>query len=94
MTSLCPHSREPAERMSNGTHLRLLWPQTTRQLWVEVRDADSDWAAAIPVQSEQAFDAFRHPYAYASLHGIPVAPESLSVSGGSSQAARIECREQ
>jgi hypothetical protein len=48
----------------------------------------------IPVQSEQALDAFHHPYAYASLHGIPVAPESLSVSGGSSQAARTECREQ
>jgi hypothetical protein len=47
----------------------------------------------IPVQSEQALDGFHHPYAYASLHGIPVAPESLLVSGGSSQAARTECRE-
>jgi hypothetical protein len=50
--------------------------------------------AAIPVPSEQALDAFHHSYAYASLHGIRVAPESLSVSGGSSQAARTECREQ
>ena len=49
--------------------------------------------AAIPMQSE-ALDAFHHPYAYAGLHGIPVAPESLSVSGDSSQAARTECREQ
>jgi hypothetical protein len=73
---------------------RLLWRQTTSHLWVEVRDADSDRAAAIPVQSEQALDAFHHPYAYASLHGIPVAPESLSVSGDSPQAARTECREQ
>jgi hypothetical protein len=94
MTSVCPHSRELAERVSNGTHVRLLWRQTTRQLWVEVRDADSDRAAAIPVQSEQALDAFHHPYAYVSLHDIPVARESLSVSGGSSQAARTECREQ
>jgi hypothetical protein len=48
----------------------------------------------IPVQSEQALDGVHHPYAYASLHGIPVAPESRLVSGGSSQAARTECREQ
>jgi hypothetical protein len=41
MTSVCPHSRELAERVSNGTHVRLLWRQTTRQLWVEVRDAAS-----------------------------------------------------
>jgi hypothetical protein len=53
MTSVCPHSRELAERVSNGTHVRLLWRQATRQLWVEVRDADSDRTAAIPVQSEQ-----------------------------------------
>jgi hypothetical protein len=71
MTSVCPHSRALAERVSNGTHVRLLWRQTTRQLSVEVRDADSDRAAAIPVQSEQALDAFHHPYSYASLHGIP-----------------------
>jgi hypothetical protein len=50
--------------------------------------------AAIPVQSKQALDAFHHPYAYASLHGIPIAPESLSVYEGSSQAARTECCEQ
>jgi hypothetical protein len=73
---------------------RLLWRQTTSHPWVEVRDADSDRAAAIPVQSEQALDAFHHPYVYAGLHGIPVAPESLSVSGDSPQAARTECREQ
>jgi hypothetical protein len=71
MMSVCPHSRELAERVSNGTHGRLLWRQTTRQLSVEVRDADSDRAAAIPVQSEQALDAFHHPYAYARLDGIP-----------------------
>jgi hypothetical protein len=39
-------------------------------------------------------NAFHHPYAYASLHGIPVALQSPSVFWGSSQAARTECREQ
>jgi hypothetical protein len=94
MTSVFAHtavSRPNACRRERT--VRPLCRQTTRRLWVEVRDADSDRTAAIPVQSEQALDAFHHPYTYASLHGIPVAPESLPVSGDSPQAARSECRE-
>ena len=81
MTSIRPRSRELAERASNGTQVRLLWRQGTRQLWVEVREPDRDRALAIPVQPERALDAFHHPYAYVGLHGIPVAPESLAICG-------------
>jgi hypothetical protein len=56
--------RELAERWSSGTHVRLLWREGTKQLWVEVRERD-DHVLAIPVASERALDAFRHPYAYA-----------------------------
>lgn len=94
MTSVRPRSRELAERASNGTQVRLLWRQGTRQLWVEVREPDRDPALTIPVQPERALDAFHHPYAYASLYGIPVAPESLTICGRRPQAAHTECREQ
>ena len=76
MTSVRPHKRELAERSSNGTQVRLLWRQGTSQLWVEVREPD-DRVLAIPVQPERALDAFYHPYAYASLHSIQLAAESL-----------------
>jgi hypothetical protein len=94
MTSVRQRSRELAERASNGTQVRLLWRQGTRQLWVEVREPDRDRAFAIPVQPERALDVFHHPYAYAGLHGIPVAPESLATCGRRPQAAHTECREQ
>jgi hypothetical protein len=64
-----PSSRELAKRSSNGTQVRLLWRQGTRQVWVELREPD-DCLLAIPVQPEQALDAFHHPYAYAGSHGF------------------------
>ena len=60
----CPRALELAERASNGTEVRLLWRQGTRQLWVEVREPD-ERVLAIPVRPERALDAFHHPYAHA-----------------------------
>jgi hypothetical protein len=40
MRSALPRVRELAERASSRTQVRLLWRQGTRQLWVEVREAD------------------------------------------------------
>jgi hypothetical protein len=57
--------RELAERSSNGTRVRLLWQERTAQLWVEVCEPDEQMLV-IPVQPEQALDAFHHPYAYAA----------------------------
>ena len=64
MTSAGPGIRELAERVSSGTHVRLLWRQGTKQLWIEIREAATDHALRICVQPELALDAFRHPYAY------------------------------
>jgi hypothetical protein len=73
---LPPCSRELAERLSNGTHVRLLWRQGTGQLWVEVREPDEQ-VLAIPVQPERALDAFHHPYAYAAARRPEPLTESL-----------------
>ena len=71
-------SRELADRGSNGTQVRLLWRQGTRQLWVEVWEPGTAWALRIQVQPEKALDVFHHPYAYAGLqHSLPPA-ESLA----------------
>jgi hypothetical protein len=61
--------RELAERSSNGTQVRLLWEQRTAQLWVEVWEPDEQMLV-IPVQPQQALDAFHHPYAYAASHRL------------------------
>ena len=73
-------SRELAERASNGTQVRLLWRQGTRQVWVEVWEPGSDRVLVIPVRPEWALDAFHHPYAYAGVLGIGPTPQSPAVS--------------
>jgi hypothetical protein len=40
-----------------------------------VREPD-DRMLAIPVQPEQALDAFHHPYAYAGSHGLRRRPRA------------------
>ena len=92
MTSVRQRGRELAERSSNGTQVRLLWRQGTRQLWVEVREPD-DRVLAIPVQPEQALDAFHHPYAYAGSLGLILPAESLAVCEPGPQAADRDYRE-
>lgn len=73
---VCPPSRELAERTSNGTLVRLLWRHGTTQLWVELREPETELALRIPVQPEQALDAFHHPYAYAGARTPQPARES------------------
>jgi hypothetical protein len=58
--------------------VRLLWLQGSRELWVEVREAD-----------ERALDAFHHPYAHAGSHRLLLPAESLAVyDRGPQQSAR------
>jgi hypothetical protein len=64
------HIRELAERTSNGTLMRLLWLQGTRELWVEIREPELDVTIVIPAEPERALEAFHHPYAYAAAHGV------------------------
>lgn len=87
---VCTCSRELAVRASNGTQVRLLWRQGTRQLWVEVREPATPWALRIQAQPENALDVFHHPYAYAGLqHSLPPA-ESLEACN-SAQAVEEKC---
>lgn len=86
MTSALPRVRELAERASSRTQVRLLWRQGTRQLWVEVREAD-DRVLAISVPPARALDAFHHPYAYAATHRLLRRVESLASCEGGPQAA-------
>jgi hypothetical protein len=91
---VCPPSRELAERASNGTQVRLLWRQGTRQVWVEVQESTTAWVLRIQVEPEQALDAFYHPYAYAGMGGRLSLTESLDVGGREPQAADEKCRGQ
>jgi hypothetical protein len=91
MASVRSRRRELAERSSNGMHVRLLWRQGTRQLWVEVRGPD-DRVLAIPVEPERALDAFHHPYAYAGSHSLLLPVRSLAPRERRPQAADKEHR--
>ena len=73
---VCSFSRELAVRASNGTQVRLLWRQGTRQLWVEVREPELDVTIEIPADPERALEVFHHPYAYATAHNaLPLGAE-------------------
>jgi len=71
MTATREPIRELAERRSNGTLMRLLWLQGTRDLWVEVYEPDFDVPIVIPAEPERALETFRHPYAYAEVDSVP-----------------------
>ena len=71
MTATREPIRELAERRSNGTLMRLLWLQGTRELWVEVYEPDFDVPIVIPAEPERALETFRHPYAYADVDSVP-----------------------
>ena len=74
MTPAAKPIRELAERTSNGTLLRLLWRQGTRELWVEVCEPECDVPIVIPAEPAHALEAFHHPYAYAApTAGVSIA---------------------
>jgi hypothetical protein len=84
---VCPPSRELAERASNGMHVRLLWRQGTRQVWVEVQESTTAWVLRIQVEPEHALDAFYHPFAYAGEGNPLCLAESIEVGGRKPRAA-------
>jgi hypothetical protein len=70
--------RELARRESGGVEVALLWDRPGNRLTVAVADASSGDSFELPVDSADALDAFRHPYAYAARSGVaflPPAPE-------------------
>jgi hypothetical protein len=62
--------RELAHRLSNGIEVTLFWGPATNEVVVEVVDHGAAHAFELSVPSERALDAFHHPYAYASSHGV------------------------
>jgi hypothetical protein len=73
--------RELAERTSNGTLMRLLWLQGTRELWVEIHEPELDITIVIPAEPERALEALHHPYAYgAARNALPQAAGTLASS--------------
>jgi hypothetical protein len=84
--AVCPCSRELAVRTSNGTQVRLLWRQGTRQLWVEVWEPATPRAFRVQARPENALDVFHHPYAYAGLQNSLPPAGSLSTCERGPQA--------
>jgi hypothetical protein len=66
MSSRSPHTRELADRESDGIHVLLLWHPDENALTVSVEDARVGDRFQLAVSPERALDAFYHPYAYAA----------------------------
>jgi len=58
--------RELDARSGDGLDIRLLWHPSDDALTVTVADARTEEFFVIPVAREHAYDAFRHPFAYAA----------------------------
>ncbi len=63
-------ARSSTARESDGIKVSLFWSRANGSVIVEVRDARTEELFVIPVEPEQALDAFQHPFAYAAL-GFP-----------------------
>jgi hypothetical protein len=60
------HTRELAERDSDGIHVLPLWHPRENTLSVSVEDAGIGDHFHIAVPPSRALDAFYHPFAYAA----------------------------
>jgi hypothetical protein len=63
-------TRELDFRASDGLEVKLLWNTETNGLTVAVFDTKSGDDFQIEVSSDEAMDAFHHPYAYAANQGV------------------------
>jgi hypothetical protein len=66
MSSGLPHTRELADRESDGIHVLLIWHPDENALTVSVEDARVGDRFQLAVSPERALDAFYHPFAYAA----------------------------
>ena len=70
MTTAISHlPRELDARSGDGLDIRLLWHPADDRLTVTVADARTEEFFTIPVAREDAYHAFRHPFAYAAAPG-------------------------
>jgi hypothetical protein len=63
-------TRELDFRSSDGLDVALLWDPETDGLKVTVFDVKSGDDFELEVSSNEAMDAFHHPYAYAASNGV------------------------
>jgi hypothetical protein len=63
-------TRELDFRSSDGLEVSLLWEPETSRVKVSVFDAKTGDDFEVEVSSDEAMDAFQHPYAYAANHGV------------------------
>ena len=63
-------TRELDFRCSDGLDVALLWDPETDRLKVTVFDGRSGDDFELEVSSDEAMDAFQHPYAYAASSGV------------------------
>jgi hypothetical protein len=67
--------RELAARTVDGLDVRLLWDPADDRVAVTVADAREGLALEVPVHpAESPLDVFRHPFAYAAVHGVAPRP--------------------
>jgi hypothetical protein len=66
MSPASPHTRELAERDSDGIHIVLLWHPDENALTVSVDDTRAGDRFQMVVPPDRALDAFYHPFAYAA----------------------------
>jgi hypothetical protein len=57
-------------RVSAGLEVSLLWSRSAGKLVVSVADTMTGESFELPVEREEALDAFNHPFAYAAGRGI------------------------
>jgi hypothetical protein len=63
--------RELAARRVDGLDVRLLWDPADDRVAVTVADGREGLALEVPVgPAESPLDVFRHPFAYAAVHGV------------------------
>jgi len=74
-----PARRELAYRSSNGIDVFLLWCPADDSLAVVVIDETSE-SFELSVTSDDALDAFEHPYAHAAFRGIVPAETPLEAA--------------
>lgn len=73
--------RELDHRLNDGIEVRLLWDESTNEVFVSVRDGKTAEAFEVPVHAgESALDVFHHPYAYAAHRRIERRPLEASLS--------------
>jgi hypothetical protein len=66
MSGTASHTRELADRQSDGVHVLLLWHPAENALTVSVEDSRLGEGFQFAVAAERALDAFYHPFAYAA----------------------------